>query len=326
MFYTKAKLEKAITEAGQRLEDALVVSVDLPERNTLDTFKGKKGFYFCRDKEEYLARLQDGEHRHEVLPDKYETKCFVYMDIDEACDGDETTKEQKTRTYVRKVLDAFALAPKDVGKSVQVLTSHAPHKLSIHVVIYIESFPAEVEVRMERVDKSVPWDPSVYSMFRSYRAPYHRKGGKPYRLRPWGNSSERMEDHLIRILPEDPREPVKKLPSINIPEKKKEKLQKRRRAPRGEDDPCRNEVMERLAETRLLEQIGAESFDRVLGASSKKKDCMYVYINNGHVCPIKKAPHSSNRAYVRITGDSITYHCLAPSCKLKGCVSVESGA
>lgn len=315
MFYTKKSLEEAVKTSGRKFEDALLVSQDRADRD--GSFKGKKGFFFCGSTEEYLAQLRAGEHMHEVLPDRFETRCWVYADIDEASDADEEEKERKTREYVSKMVRAFTLSLEDVGRSVQVLTSHSPTKLSVHVLVYIESFPAEVAVRMERVDASVPWDPSVYSMFRSYRAAYHRKGGKDFRLVPWGGSSVEMEDHLVRILPGDRRQPVTKLSAVAIPPNKKELLERKRKAPREGGDPCRSEMIERIRGTDLLGVIKVDSVEQVIGEASKKNDRMFAYVERGFTCPFKGEPHRSNRGYVVVEGGVASLRCLAPGCRGK---------
>lgn len=317
MFYTKKDLEAAVKAAGQDLGDSLLVSQDLSNKD--GTFSGKKAFFFCKDTEQYLAKLAPGgkEHMHEVLADKFSTRCWVYMDIDEACDGDAEAKEAKTADYVYKAAKAFCLTLKDVGRNIQVLTSHAPHKLSIHVVIYIASFPAEVAVHMERVDKSVPWDPSVYSMFRSYRAPYHRKGGKEFRLVPWRSSSTEIKDHLIRILPDDHRVPVTKLQSVSIPEPKRKALRKQARdhSKSLDEDPCRNEIVKVVAETNLLDVIKVKSLDIAVGSAKRKGDTMYAYVERGFKCPFKGDSHRSNRGFVMVENDSILFRCLSPACR-----------
>lgn len=315
MFFTKRALQEAVKARGGRWEDSLLVSQDRADRD--GSYKGKKGFFFCGSRREYLAQLQAGEHMHEILPDRFETRCWVYADIDEACDAGDEEKERMTREYVGKMARAFTLSLDDVGRSIQVLTSHSPTKLSVHVLVYIESFPAEVEVRMERVDASVPWDRSVYSMFRSYRAAYHRKGGKDFRLVPWGGSSVEMEDHLVRILPGDRRKPVTKLSAVSIPPKKKERLEKKRKAPREGGDPCRAEAIARVAGTNLLDVIKVGSLEEAIGAVSKKSDRMFAYVERGFTCPFKGEPHRSNRGYVVVDGGGVTFRCLAPGCKGK---------
>lgn len=315
MFYTKRDLEKAVSAAGASLAEALIVSQDRPNADAR-TFSGKKQFFFCRDAAEYLERLQSGEHMHEVLADKFQTRSWVYMDIDEECAGDAEAKERKTMDYVRKVARAFTLSLEDVGTSIQVLTSHAPHKLSVHVVIYIASFPAEVAVHMERVDKSVPWDPSVYSMFRSYRAPYHRKGGKEFRLIPWRLSSSEMADHLIRILPGDHRRAVTKLSAVSIPEPRRRALELRRREPRAAGDPCRAEAIALLAGTNLARVIKSESLERSIGSASRKAGTVFAYIERGFACPFKGDSHRSNRAFVTVApGAPACFRCLSPACR-----------
>ena len=319
MFYTKKDLEAAVQGAGADLGSALIVSQDLSNKD--GSFSGKKCFYFCKDTRDYLSKLSPdkGEHMHEVLADKFSTRCWVYMDIDEACDGDDEAKEAKTVDYVYKVAKAFCLTLSAVGRNMQVLTSHAPKKLSIHVVIYIESFPAEVAVHMERVDKSVPWDPSVYSMFRSYRAPYHRKGGKEFRLVPWRSSSSDIKDHLIRILPDDHRIPIRKLQSVSIPLPKQKtlKTQMKNHTKSLDEDPCRNEIIKVVAETNLLDVIKVQTLDIAVGSAKRKGGAMYAYVERGFTCPFKGDSHKSNRGFVILENESISFRCLSPACRGK---------
>lgn len=115
LFYTKKELVAEADARGIQLHDALIVSEDVPERcaggalGMPRVFKGKKRFWLCDSPAEYIKLIEKGEHCNEVLPDRTKTPCFVYMDIDEASEHGEADKEAKTKSYVRKVLNAFAL-------------------------------------------------------------------------------------------------------------------------------------------------------------------------------------------------------------------------
>lgn len=210
------------------------------------------------------------------------------------------------------------------------MTSHTPVKISIHILINIVSFPEEVLARMRRVHKSVPWDESVYSVFRSFRAINQSKGGRPYRLTPWGNSSKNTIDHIVRLLPGDTRPIITAQRSIHLkrplycenttsnpgqPKSMKRRLVGEEPS-ESEDTAVRQEMAKVLSDTKLLKSVGGKSMDEVLGRAKKKGDFLFVYINNGYTCLFKKEPHKSNQAYAVMHADgTVIYRCLSPKCR-----------
>jgi hypothetical protein len=326
-FFTKRDLVAEIQARNQEVHEALIVSEDVPERDQPGVFKGKKKFWLCSGPEEYVKLLETGNHLNEVLPDRFKTACYVYMDVDEACEGDETVKDRKTHAYVRKVLNAFSIGNEHVGKSVQVLTSHTPTKVSIHILVNIRSCPAEVLGIMGMVSKTVPWDESVYSMFRSFRAINQSKGGKPYKLRPWGQSSMETRDHIVRILPGDTRMLIELKDRIarqiqhNTGETSWKCGQKRigskNRSTNNEEESkmARDELMRDLQCTGFLKSIKAPDIESALGRASRRDFATFVYVNSGFTCLFKKEPHRSNNGYLmKDCEGNITYKCLSPKC------------
>jgi len=237
-YYTKGKLLEAIQVVSNQ---TYLASVD----SKYDSGTKKFTVFSCgKDIVAYIESLKN-PHVNEVIYDTQNYPCYLYFDLDQKVPY--VVTPEIYGTIVERFVMIFTKFLKDIyhqeirleiGKNMHIAYTKSPHKISLHIKMNIV-FPnlQAIKILVTNLDKYmcsqntseedraifyayennkyIPLiDQSVYGNFRSYRTLLSSKwkqGGLP--LLPWGNSSIKVEDHLVRVYHDIPQNSI----HVNIP-------------------------------------------------------------------------------------------------------------
>lgn len=323
-FALKRHLDAALAERGQDGSDALVVAVDRPDRH--GRYTGSKRFVLCETVEEYESALAH-PHAYEVVYSKHRTPTWLFLDIDAAREAEagEAELQARTRATVALACRRLGLSRGEVGRTVQVATAHTPTKFSVHIKVNRLSTAAECEVIVGAL-AGLDADMSVYSEFRSFRALGCCKGGKSARLVPWGNSSPRLADHLVRAVPGH-AQPVLPWGPVALPraEEKRAAASRKRARPReggGAVDAEGARLVAAAAATGMAARLrcSRQTLERNMLLHNVRVNDRGVSVavcHAGITCPYAKRPHRSNNGVLRLANNELEYICLDRDCSVR---------
>jgi len=317
----------------------------------------------------YIKSLKT-PHIHEIVYETTNYPCYLYFDLDREVDF--TITDDYLETIVNKFLFIITSFIKDIynqdinltiGENMQVSYSKSPSKLSLHIKINIifdhvnimrnfidnldqymcsnkyvsRDYTSEFYYHKEGIHTPII-DKTVYSNFRSFRTLTSSKLLKiDYPLIPWGNSSQNIEDHLIRVYHDIPQTtiPVQitllhvnidadftslKTPSINAKQHVSSEEEEPKNAQisqicQEEEERIRNFI---LSSSEIKNMLGNQDFyfeyenyfrPHILHLPiAKQCKCM---------CPYAGRSHQNNRSYFEYNclNKTIKYKCFNEHCK-----------
>lgn len=300
---------------------------------------GKTVYGCCGTPESYLHYLSDNErYSNEVLVDRYNSPCWLYLEIQEKCDP-EADKEKLCNRYARRVMVAFEFdkveRQEHCGDTFSFFTCHKPDDIFMRVVINVKTTPAQAKSLLHmkfdpiKDDKGIPWNKNIYDDFAEISThrdgiPFVATGTSDPRcgtVRVREGETRKRFTPLLRERFNLATEVEKELQEENKIREKKKKIKTKKRK-LVDIEPA---VKARINASGLLDMFPQSgciseliSTDVLLESATEiAPGTTQIVLKHGTPCLFVDKPHDNSLGVLDVTDDSITYRCLSDACSCK---------
>lgn len=320
---------------------------------------GRKKFMYLDNYNKYITFLERNKEGalYEITKTANEAS-FMFYDID--------IKHAKTNnidddTIVKCFLEILQKFLKEkynfevewaIGVNCQIATASVENKCSLHIVMYIKMETLEqhklftinlieyiikndiqdlLYVYNDKINCAI--DSSVYHSLRCYRCLYMMKLGKNNMLKPYGNSSVFIKDHLINYYDGISNKPIFELKNITLDLEKNDIVKKQYRTLVStvvqpitvpDNNNKINEACEFIRTNQELLNILKVKDFTIRNIKFYSPQCVDIDIKSKPdcgtiICPYANRKHKSNNIYIRYSPEykSMHVHCYDEHCKKK---------
>lgn len=305
---------------------------------------GETVYGCCRTPETYLHYLSDEKrYSSEVLVDRYNSPCWLYLEIQDKCDEDEKKKTKLCRVYYRRVMTMFELKEERgvmFGDTAHAFVCHKPDDFFMRIIINVKTTPAQAKSllhmklnRIKDVDKRIPWKTDIYEDFAEIST--HRDGipfvafeGSDPSCATVRVMEEEIRNHLTPKLREKfnlAGDLEKELREENKDREKRKNRKKKTQDKKRKAVDIEPVVRARINASSLLDMFPQSCFvsqmispDGLLESATEiSPGTIRIILKHGTPCLFLDKPHDNNLGVLDVTNDSITYRCLSDACSCK---------
>lgn len=329
--------------------------------------EGAKHFAVFQSFKDMIACAKTTENVYEVIPND-NSQVYMYFDLDRPKDPAFTLTDNEMVDAFLENLGIFLNKVYNIsiqfviGENCQVSIASTPIKFSAHIKCNI--LVPSVKLHKELIDNFAGFisnntvvsgdaktfmqyetircvngqekpivkyifDTGVYTNFRSYRMLYASKLGKENALQPFGNSSTKLEDHLVVVYKENPQKHTHTIttrsyaPNMKLAISKINDVVVQAQRVKSDDHEVINVPIAKLQQIQHYISNSKQIKD-VIGnfkigqGQLKSKNTYHFYIENPKTCQCAYAQrcHKSNRQFFeyKYGTNIVSYKCYDTDC------------